>query len=67
MTHKGSITIGSSRGSYQGLNESHHGDPMFGRLRGLFKRSKVYTIEEITERVRPVAERYDLEYVCVFG
>ena len=40
---------------------------MLGRLRGLFKRSKVYTNEEIAERVHPVAERYDLEYVCVFG
>lgn len=37
---------------------------MFGRGR---RRGKVYTIEQIAELVRPVAEEYDLEYVYVFG
>lgn len=36
---------------------------MFGRRR----EKGVYSIEEIAERVRPVAERYELEYVLVFG
>ena len=40
---------------------------IFSCFRNLRKKPRIYSIDEIAKAVAPVAEKYDLEFVYVFG